>query len=149
MQGKTEWACSRLLASLAEVWLLVLSVEAWSLEFTTTKMIREQYVAGVVGQVRTAEQIRGGTGSEVARRIEQNLPQHVLWLERTFDREALLPAFWSVRDFYLKTGTPVPEEIQSILSELPPTPASSCNVPEVIPSVDAEELQNSNSEEPG
>ncbi len=101
-------------------------------------MIRQQWVVEVVGQVRTAEQIRGGTGSEVARRIEQNLPQHVLWLERTFDREALLPAFWSVRDFYLKTGTPVPEEIQSILSELPPTPASSCNVPEVIPSEEPE-----------
>ncbi len=113
------------------------------------KIIRQQFVYGVVGQVLIADQIRGGTGSELAQRIEQKLPQQLLFLERTFDREAVLPAYWSVRDFYLKTGTPVPEEIQSILSELPPTPASSCNAPEVIPSVGAEEVQNPISEEPG
>ena len=94
------------------------------------QMFQNWYVVKAIEQTHIVRRIRSGEGDALAARIENSLPQYVLALDQGFGRnEVTLPALWCIKDFYATTATPVPEQIQSNLSNLPPQLAEGCIAP--------------------
>ena len=87
------------------------------------QMFQQLYTIGVIDQTYIAREIRNGKGTALAKSIESTFPQYVLGLDQGFGQnEVTLPALRRIRDFYLETSTPMPEEIKPILNELLPKP---------------------------
>ena len=96
------------------------------------RMFQNWYVAKVIEQTHIARRIRSGEGDALAARIEDSFPQYVLALDQGLGRnEVTLPALWCINDFYATTATPVPEQIQSNLSDLPPQQPEACIAPDL------------------
>lgn len=87
------------------------------------QMFKQQYYTGILSNANTAYMIRADFQEELLKNIEGNIQQCVISADSLWGNdENRLNAFWYVQRYYEKYKLPVPDNIKSILSELPPDP---------------------------
>jgi len=87
------------------------------------QMFKEQSYMGILGNANTAYMIRAGLQEELLKNIDNRIQQCILSADSMWGKdEKRLNAFWYVQRYYKKYNLPVPDNVKSILSELPPDP---------------------------
>lgn len=87
------------------------------------QMFKQQYYDGILSNANTAHMIRADHQDELLKNIEDNIQQCIVSADSMWGNdEDRLNAFWYVQRYYEKYKLPVPDNIKSILGELPPEP---------------------------
>jgi hypothetical protein len=95
----------------------------------TQRQFAVQYSTDVIEQAVLAIELRANKHEEIAKRVETRLPSYVLAIHQNKElRDApnAQQALWRVKEFYTVNSITVPNEISSILKDLPPEPPTSC-----------------------
>ena len=88
-----------------------------------SQMFKQQYYAGILSNANTAYMIRADLQEELLKNIERNIQQCILSADSMWGNdENRLNSFWYVQRYYENYKIPVPDNIKSILSKLPPDP---------------------------
>ena len=83
-------------------------------------IVADQYVSNVMMETSNAVRLRRNQQAEVTRRIEMNLPNNVLMIQREFgNHPQATKALQNIKFYYQKNNIPIPANIQPILNGLP------------------------------
>ena len=89
-------------------------------------MFRDLYFTGILSNANTAYMIRADRQEQLLKTIETNIRQCVVSADALWKTdEGRLPAFWYVQRYYQSFDLSVPEDIRTILDNLPPRPLTS------------------------
>lgn len=91
----------------------------------------DRYSAEVLEQAYLLKEIHLGRQDEIAKRIENDLPMHVLTIHKNEEirkSELAREALWSIKSFYDCSKKDIPKNISEIIRDLPPQPESSCSL---------------------
>ena len=87
------------------------------------QLFKQQYYDGILSNANTAYMIRAEVQEKLLKNIESNIQQSVISADSLWGNDdARLNAFWYVQRYYEKYKLPAPDNIKSILAELPPDP---------------------------
>ena len=87
------------------------------------QLFKQQYYDGILSNANTAYMIRAEVQEKLLKNIESNIQQSVISADSLWGNDdARLNAFWYVQRYYEKYKLPAPDNIKSILAELPQDP---------------------------
>ncbi|MHC4534083.1 MAG: hypothetical protein ACYS6K_09030 [Planctomycetota bacterium] len=91
-----------------------------------SRTFKEQYYTGILSNANTAYMIRADRQEQLLKNIETNIHQCVVSVDKLWGTdENRLPALWYVQRYYRSFDLSVPDEIRTILDNLPPRPLTS------------------------
>jgi hypothetical protein len=87
------------------------------------KAFKEQYYSDISELVNTAYMIRDGRENQLAHNTEANIQQCVVAADSLWgDTEARLSALWYLQRYYQQFNIDIPNDVNTILTRLPPEP---------------------------